>query len=238
MAEKNSKEQSKDNLLTSLLLVFPLLVFYEIGVRFTDKLNGADFITITLLKLVGSDGYFYVQAALVVAYLGLVLYVRRRHEFIIRHFIPVVLESGVYALTMGTLIIFVMVDLLGIDPRLAAGTDPLLGRGVFDRLVMAVGAGVHEELVFRLLLLNALIFFNQKVLDLRPWLAIALAFVVSSLLFAGAHHIGPLGESLRLGVFTYRAMAGLFFAALYQFRSFSIAVYTHAIYDAYVFLLH
>ncbi len=234
MAEKNSKEQSKDNLLTSLLLVFPLLVFYEIGVRFTDKLNGADFITITLLKLVGSDGYFYVQAALVVAYLGLVLYVRRRHEFNIRHFIPVVLESGVYALTMGTLIIFVMVDLLKIDPRLGALGS---GAGIFERLVMSVGAGVHEEIVFRLLLLNGLALLGDKVLGLRHWVAVMLAFVLSSLLFSAAHHVGPLGEELRVGVFVFRALAGLVFASLFQFRGFAIAVYTHSLYDVYVLML-
>ncbi len=237
MSPRNTVQRT--NLLTDLILVLPLLIFYGIGVLFSQgAINGADFLTQSLLLLFGARGYLVFQGVLVLAFLALVLTLRRRQDFELNQFVPVVLESGIYALTMGTLIIFVMVDLLGIDPRLAAGTDPLLGRGVFDRLVMAVGAGVHEELVFRLLLLNALIFFNQKVLDLRPWLAIALAFVVSSLLFAGAHHIGPLGESLRLGVFTYRAMAGLFFAALYQFRSFSIAVYTHAIYDAYVFLLH
>ena len=231
---KGSNEQKKDNLLTSLLLVFPLLLFYEIGVRFTDKLNGADFITITLLRLVGSDGYFYVQAALVVAYLGLVLYMRRQHEFNIRHFIPVVLESGVYALTMGTLIIFVMVDLLKIDPRLGAAGA---GMGILERLIMSVGAGVHEEIVFRLLLLNGLVLLGDKVIGLRRWVAVLLAFVISSALFSGAHHVGPLGEEFRMGVFIFRALAGLVFASLFQFRGFAIAVYTHSLYDVYVLML-
>ena len=238
MSPRNTVQRT--NLLTDLILVLPLLIFYGVGVLFSQgAVNGADFLTQSLLLLFGPRGYLVFQGGLVLAFLVLVLTLRRRQDFELNQFVPVVLESGIYALTMGTLIIFVMVDLLGIDPRLAAGAaDPLLGRGVFDRLVMAVGAGVHEELVFRLILLNGLIFLGQKVLDLRPWLAVTMAFLVSSLLFAGAHHIGPLGEPLRLGVFTYRAMAGLFFASLYQFRSFSIAVYTHAIYDAYVFLLH
>lgn len=230
----------RTNLLTSLILVLPLLIFYGVGVLFSQgAMNGADFLTQSLLLLLGPRGYLAFQGGLVLAFLVLVLTLRRRQDFELNQFVPVVLESGIYALTMGTLIIFVMVDLLGIDPRLAtAAADPLAGKGILDRLVMAVGAGVHEELVFRLILLNGVIVFGRKVLDLRPWLAVGLAFLVSSLLFAGAHHVGPLGESLRLGVFTYRAMAGLFFAALYHYRSFAIAVYTHAIYDAYVFLLH
>ena len=230
----------RTNLLTSLILVFPLLIFYGVGVLFSHgAMNGADFLTQSLLLLLGPRGYLAFQGGLVLAFLVLVLTLRRRQDFELNQFVPVVLESGIYALTMGTLIIFVMVDLLGIDPRLAAvAADPLAGKGIFDRLVMAGGAGVHEELVFRLILLNGVTVFGRKVLDLRPWLAVGVAFLVSSLLFAGAHHMGPLGESLRLGVFTYRAMAGLFFAALYHYRSFAIAVYTHSIYDAYVFLLH
>ena len=61
--------------------------------------------------------------------------------------------------------------------------------------------------------------------------------LVSSLLFSAAHHLGPLGESLRIGVFTYRTLAGLFFATLFHFRSFAIAVYTHTFYDIYVLLV-
>ena len=216
------------------MLVFPLLLFYEIGVRFTDRMNGADFLTMSLLKLVGSHGYFYVQAVLVVAYLGLVLLMRRQHKFNIRQFVPVVLESGVYALTMGTLIIFVMVDLLKIDPRLGAvGLDS----GIFERLIMSVGAGVHEEIVFRLLLLNGVVLLAEKVLSLRKGIAVVLAFAISSLLFSAAHHVGPLGEELRVGVFIFRALAGLVFAALYQFRGFAIAAYSHTLYDIYVLML-
>ncbi len=232
-------QSGRTNLLTSVVLVIPLVVFYGVGVLFSaGAINGADFLTQSLLMLLGTRGYLIFQGLLVLGFVGLVLHLRRSQRFELNQFFPVVFESGIYALTMGTLIIFVMVDLLGIDPRLAAGVDPLEGKGVFDRMVMAVGAGVYEELAFRLLLLNGLVLLCEKVLDLRPGLALALSIIGSSLLFAGAHHVGPLGEPLRVGVFTYRAMAGLIFALLYQYRSFAIAVYTHAIYDVYVFLLH
>jgi len=100
-----------------------------------------------------------------------------------------------------------------------------------------VGAGVHEEIVFRLLLLNGLALLGDKVLGLRHWVAVMLAFVLSSLLFSAAHHVGPLGEELRVGVFVFRALAGLVFASLFQFRGFAIAVYTHSLYDVYVLML-
>lgn len=169
--------------------------------------------------------------------LGLLFYLRRTQHFELRQFLPVILESGVYALTMGTLIIFLMVQLLEIDPRLAAGASPLRNAGLFDRLVLSVGAGVHEELVFRLGILSALTAAFRGLLGVRRWLAVCLAITFSSLLFSAAHHVGPLGETLRLGVFVYRTLAGVVFALLFHFRGFAIAVYTHALYDIYVLLL-
>ncbi len=237
LPKKKTRTHPGNNLLTSLLLVFPLLIFYQLGVLVSPVMNGADFITAYLMHLAGVRGYLYIQGALLVSYLGVVLYLRRQQEFNLRIFLPVILESGIYALTMGTLIVFTMVDLLGIDPRLAAG-ERLAGAGILDRLLIAAGAGVHEELLFRLGLLGGITAFCSRVLGLRRTVCLLLAFGVSSLLFSAAHHVGPQGDALRLGVFVYRTLAGLFFASLYQFRGFAVAVYTHTIYDIYVLLLH
>jgi membrane protease YdiL (CAAX protease family) len=227
------RNTKKGNLLTSLLLVLPLLVFYELCVLFSDVMNGADFITKSLLQLAGSKGFIGIQIGLTGVIIGLALYLKRKQQFNFRIFLPVLLESGIYALTMGTFIVFVMVDLLGIDPRLAAGSS-LIKTGYFDRLVLSVGAGFHEELVFRLILLGGILFIGERLFKLRRFIAIILAFFISALLFSLAHHLGPLGEPLRFGVVTYRVMAGLFFGVLFHFRGFAIAVYTHTLYDIYV----
>jgi len=234
MSGSAKPRRGRDNHLTSLLLVLPLLLFYEVGVLFADVMNGADFITGALLRYVGLKGFLGVQAGILLLAVGLALYLRRTQKLEMRRFIPVLLESGVYALTMGTLILFVMTDLLGMDPRLAAGGPAL---GIFDKLVLSVGAGVWEELVFRLVILGGLHWLGVRALKLRGWVSLVLALAISSLLFSIAHHIGPLGEPFRLGVFTYRVMAGLFFGALFQFRGLPIAVWTHALYDIYVMLL-
>ncbi|MCA9669915.1 MAG: CPBP family intramembrane metalloprotease [Myxococcales bacterium] len=227
---------SRGNLLTSIVLVMPLLIFYEIGVLFSTSMNGADLITSALVKLVGRAGFIWVQLGLVVIMAGLIIYLRRTQQFELKQFLPVLLESGIYAATMGTLIIFVMVDVLHVNPKLAAGA--LAQSGPFDKLVMSIGAGVHEELVFRLLLMGGLTWFAQKALKMRPWLAVLLALLVSSALFSAAHHWGSMGEAFRIGVFVYRLLAGVIFGLLFRYRSFAIAVYTHALYDIYVMLLH
>jgi hypothetical protein len=230
-----SRLLAQGNLLTSLLLVFPLLLFYEVGVLFTDVMNGADFLTQTLLHFFGIKGFIGIQAGLVVCFSLLVFYLRRHQQFHMRVFIPILLESGIYALTMGTLIVFLMVDLLHINPQLAAGT-PIARAGFFDRLILSVGAGVHEEIVFRLFLLGGISFLGEKVFNLRKFLAVLLALFLSSILFSAAHHLGPMGEPLRYGVFVYRVIAGMIFGTLFQFRGLAIAVYTHALYDIYVLI--
>ena len=49
------------NLLTSLVLVFPLFVIYQIGVLFTlPLLNGADFLTVFLFRKLGLSTSAYL----------------------------------------------------------------------------------------------------------------------------------------------------------------------------------
>jgi len=61
--------------------------------------------------------------------------------------------------------------------------------------------------------------------------------VASSLLFSAAHYVGPLGERFELYSFTFRTLAGMFFAVLFIVRGFGIAAGTHAVYDVLVGLI-
>jgi hypothetical protein len=61
--------------------------------------------------------------------------------------------------------------------------------------------------------------------------------VVSSLLFSAAHYVGPLGDTFEPYSFTFRTIAGLFFAGLFLWRGFGIAAGTHAAYDMLVGLV-
>jgi membrane protease YdiL (CAAX protease family) len=60
--------------------------------------------------------------------------------------------------------------------------------------------------------------------------------VVSSVLFALVHHIGPLGEPLESYSFVYRALCGMLLGTLFLVRGFGVAVWTHAIYNALALL--
>jgi hypothetical protein len=58
-----------------------------------------------------------------------------------------------------------------------------------------------------------------------------LAFFISSIGFAISHHLGVFGEAFQFDIFVFRALAGLYFCAVYMFRGFGIAVGAHVIYD-------
>lgn len=225
------------NLLTSLVLVFPLLCIYQIGVLFTlPMLNGADFLTLLLFHTfgLGVRGYLVFMAAVIALFVASVALLRRKQRFNGRIVLPVLLESTIYALTMGSVIVLVMTKLLGISPQLSAGIE---SQGLLTRLVMSIGAGVWEETVFRLGLLTGLVFLFERGFKLGRWAAVGGAFLISSLAFSAVHHVPPHGDPLSLGIFTFRALAGVFFALLFWFRGFAVAVYTHALYDIYVLLI-
>jgi membrane protease YdiL (CAAX protease family) len=225
------------NLLTSLVLVFPLLIVYQIGVLFTlPMLNGADFLTTLLFRTFGLSvqGYLAFVGGVVVLFAIAVAVLHRRQRFDSRMVLPVLLESSIYALTMGSVIVLIMTKVLGISPRLAATLE---SQGLLARLIMSVGAGVYEETVFRLGLLGGLAVLFERVFGVVRWAAVLVAFVLSAAAFSAVHHLPPYGDPLTVGLFTFRMLAGVFFGLLFWFRGFAVAVYTHALYDVYVLLI-
>jgi hypothetical protein len=222
----------------SLLFVFPLFLVYGVGLLFSPAVNGVDFVTRLLVELVGGDRerYLAVHGVLAAGYLGLLLYLRRRGRFRLRAGIPVVLEAGIYALTLGTFILFVMERLLGGVLAVSAWAPSLDLSGLGQDMVLAAGAGVHEEMVFRLGLMGGGAWLMIR-WGAAPVLAIVLAASGSSLAFSAAHHLGPYGEAWTRDAFVFRTIAGLAFAAIFWFRSFAHAVYAHFLYDVYVLAL-
>ena len=229
------------NLLTSLVLVFPLFLVYQIGVLFTlPVLNGADFLTVFLFRNLGlsTTAYLGYTAAVAITFAVAVVILRKRQRFDPKLIITVLIESAIYALTMGSLIVFVMTKALHISPQLAGGAGGLVAsQGTGTKFVMSLGAGVYEEAVFRLGILTGVAVLLEKVLGLNRWIAVTVALLVSAVLFSAMHHIPPYGEPFAVGRFLFRVLAGIFFGLVFWFRGFAVAVYTHALYDIYVLVL-
>jgi hypothetical protein len=218
---------------TSLLFVFPLFVIYGVGVVFLPVMNGVDFVSRNLFAVVGYSRAYYllVYGVLLVGFVALLGYLRRKKAFDFRRFLPMILEAGIYALTLGSFIVFVMRKVFGFAPVAAGG---LPGGG--SAFILSIGAGVYEELVFRLGLCSGGAAL-ARALGLNHRLAVVAAFIFSSALFSAAHHIGAHGDPWSFDVFVYRLLAGVLFALIYWYRSLSHAVYTHALYDIYVMVI-
>jgi len=149
-------------------------------------------------------------------------------------FIPMTIESILLAVPLIALIL--MINRTP-EPQWVLMNASEKGSMLAANLVSAIGAGIYEELVFRLILISLLMMLFQDFLAVsRTWSIIA-SVAISAILFSAHHHIyftqGTFvkGEDFVLAVFIFRAMAGVYFAAIFAVRGFAIAVGTHAFYD-------
>ena len=110
------------------------------------------------------------------------------------------------------------------------------GRVAVARAVTFVGAGIYEEVLFRLLLLPTC-YLWFRALRAGPRASASLAVITTSLMFALAHYVGPAGDALVPYTFCFRAAAGMYFAVLFVTRGFGITVGAHAGYDLIVGVL-
>ncbi len=227
---------STRDLTTSLVLVLPLFVLYQVGILASDGIkNGVDFITPKLWMLSGGErlNYLGLNLLILVVFVGVLFGLRRREAFRPKLLAPVLAESVVYAIFSGGAVLQLM-SALGLQALLASGA----GGGEFglvQKLVLSLGAGFYEELVFRLFLMGGLYgALTRWAKDIPVWVSAGIAVVFSSLVFSAIHHFGALGDPFTLGVFLFRFFAGVLLALIFYLRGFAVAVYTHAIYDIIV----
>ncbi len=110
------------------------------------------------------------------------------------------------------------------------------GASAIARMVSFVGAGVYEEVLFRLCLLPACFAIFRVFTMPAKWAAV-LAVFCTSLMFAIAHYVGPSADGFSFFSFSFRLLAGLFFSALFVLRGIGITVGCHAAYDLLVGVL-
>lgn len=217
--------------LTSLIFALPLVVTYEGGVLALGRgspRNGADVWLRQLLDACGFGQYFLLPALTLV---GLLAWHHVAHDA--WRFRPGVLLAMALECVLWAAALVGVAQLQG---RLWPLAVALAEEGLLARFVAFCGAGLYEEVLFRLLLLPALVWIFGR-LGFASWTAAGMGLVASSLLFSAAHYVGPLGDAFTFYSFTFRFLAGLFFALLFLVRGFGIAAGTHAVYDILVGLV-
>ncbi len=217
--------------LTSLLFLLPLMVIYELGTRYftTAAQNGYDqqIIAFTLtqrfFRLLGVHGQhlpFFACCAILLTW-----HVARREKWQIN--VPTLLGMFVESTLLALPLIVAGRELARYIPLAAVRATRN------DTIIMSLGAGVYEELVFRLALFTLLSLFFRDALKIRSaWMNLGIV-AISALAFSGYHYLSPL-EPFNFRSFAFRTVAGAYFGGVFLLRGFGITAGTHAAYDVLI----
>lgn len=230
----------------SLTFALPLLVIYELmanaiqgptgGLR-----NGADVMLKALFSSVaGPSGPLIFSALLVITIVALAVRDVRRNPGGLRArvFLLMLVESAALALLLGFVVGLITAQLvttftvLSIGQRAAPGTLGSLGWPT--ALTVSLGAGLYEELLFRVLIVGGLMIAGRRLMGWGPVTTKAFAVLGGALVFAAFHYVGPYGDALELKSFVFRTVAGLAFSGLFVARGFGITAWTHSLYDVFL----
>lgn len=227
----------------SILFAVPLLLLYEVLAAvssqsaFTGIRNGADVLLKTLFVSLGGRNGLLVFDALLLGIGGWFVWRdRQRNKGGVksRLFAGMFAESLLYAAMLGSTVSLLTSWLLQSPLYAVQGGAEQLSLG--SQLVVSLGAGIYEELLFRVLLVSGLVAVGARLAWSRP-VSITVAVLGSALVFSSFHYVGSLGDEFTVPSFAYRAVAGVILSGLYVARGFGITAWTHALYDIGLTLL-
>lgn len=230
----------------SVLFSLPLLLGYEALAAFLARpgapelRNGADALLRAAFTAVGGrNGPAFGMAAIILLGVGLVVRDMRMSRDRLRAavFGGMLAESVALAAIFGLVIGVATARLLGSLHALATlSLGPIEQTSWPTRLMLSLGAGLYEELFFRVLLVGGLAAACRIVAGLTPRASGVIAAIVSAFIFSAFHYIGPYGDQLQLQSFVFRMLSGLAFSGLYLLRGFGVTAWTHALYDGMLLL--
>lgn len=235
---KNSVKEyfsSTHTLLYSYLISLPLLLLYEVLI-FLSQPDTEHVVRIsvdvwikTLFSYIGPN---VLSITLIfVALLGVVVLYRERERLSslrLSYFLTMLIEASAYAFFLALLITSAIAGLFQMIQ-----TSPVESLSVLQQLALSLGAGLYEELFFRVILVSALL-FAFKYFFSKKYVAYILAMVLAAAIFSFVHYIGALGDPFTMSSFLFRFLFGLALNAIYIWRGFGMAAWTHAIYDLMV----
>jgi len=128
-------------------------------------------------------------------------------------------------------------------PALVSVTEPLIAHGYLaahdpwgawrQGVMLSLGAGIFEELVFRLFGLNLFDLITSALFGKDHPLGIAIAMASTALLFAAAHFVSR-DNAFDWPKAIFYFFGGVYFAVIYLWRGFGIAAATHVLFDVMV----
>jgi len=117
------------------------------------------------------------------------------------------------------------------------GSNSTIKAPLLANIVTGIGAGIYEELIFRLILICFLMILFQNIAKFDHTNSIILSVFISAALFSAHHHVVFVNGRFALTApfngtaFGFRTIAGIYFAVLFAIRGFGITAGAHAFYD-------
>lgn len=229
-----------------LAFLLPLIIAYEVGLAFllrsqegvlTNKAHETLLQFFDVFGIPATGGLYLGGAAIVVVLL--VWQVLSRDPW--RIDAPVIGYMAAEALAL-TIPLIVLGLVLGDRPETAmtwgseAPAPDLATLDIWSRLAISIGAGLYEELLFRMMLIAVVHTLLVDVGKMSSPLGALIAIFISAVAFMWYHPLaeapGVPGISLQKALFYF--LAGLYFGGVFYVRGFGIVVGVHVFYDVIV----
>lgn len=216
-----------------LFFLLPFIALYEYELvrvlRSPEGLvtNGAHLAILRLFDAIGVDAVALSLPGVLLVVLFLAKHVVSRGPWIVDLSVVgrMYLESAALALP---LVVF-SAAVARLAP--AAGVADFASLPFAARVAVAIGAGLYEELVFRMVLVGLLLWLVRDVLEVERRMATSVAIVIGALAFTAYHPLRDAGGALEAQRVVFYLGGGIYFGILYLRRGFGIAAATHALFD-------
>ncbi|WP_372636544.1 type II CAAX prenyl endopeptidase Rce1 family protein, partial [Fodinibius sp.] len=213
----------------------PLLLLYEVLI-FISQPDSEQIVRISVDIWIKTLFAYFSQDVLsitliLVALTGIYILYRERKKLAslkFSYFMTMLVEASVYAFLLAVLITITVSNLLQM-----AQVSPSESLSLLQQMALSLGAGLYEELFFRVILVSALLWLFKHFFSKKN-IAYILAILLAALIFSLVHYVGSMGDPFTLGSFLFRFLFGLALNAIYVWRGFGMAAWTHALYDLMV----
>jgi hypothetical protein len=234
--------------LTILAFLIPLIVLYEYGsaVYLSDAAHGtletirAHSFLLGFFQDFGLAGRFLPALALISVLL--VWHGLSHQPWKVRPTTPPLMAVESILWTIPLLVLILLVEQVlgrGATPTPAAEFAPaaIAARPWQARATIALGAGIYEEMVFRMIGMAALHLVFVDLARLTERAGRILAVIVAAGAFALYHDPSWSGGAVSASSAVPYFVAGCYFGAVYLQRGFGLAVGVHALYDILVLVI-
>ena len=220
-----------------LIFLTPLILYYEIGAITTgtpDEVKAHRQFS-NLFEVMGVTAVYLPGILLVVVLL--LWHIMERHAWRVRPGVVLGMAAESVAWTLPFWLLGQIISGVG-SARQPAGTGAALASGAHEApYVVLVGAGVYEEMLFRLVGIAAVHLIAVDLFGIADRHGRVIAVVVTALLF-GLYHESRLESAATsaeyVGYLTYYFLMGAYLGALYLARGLGIVVAVHALYNVLI----